>query len=112
MVILCVYLYNRLHIERLHDKYLHIGELRSQVYVDYDTSLSELGKFYSDSEKFDSAIDLNETRLKLVDENFLDTSKSRDIKLQALFNLAQLFAKKQKVKCSSLYSSEKKPSQI
>lgn len=100
--------------ERLHDEYsslrpshndlvnrnsggLQINQLKEQVYVDYDTSLAQLGHFYSESEKYDTAIDLNQTRLKLIDQTGLETEKSREIKLQALFNLALLFAKKQKV---------------
>ena len=102
--------------ERLHDEYssprldqndlvnrnsggggLQINQLKEQVYVDYDTSLAQLGHFYSESEKYDTAIDLNQTRLKLIDQTGLKTEKSREIKLQALFNLALLFAKKQKV---------------
>lgn len=93
--------------ERLHNEYARLesakdsskdGQLKEQVYVDYDTSLAELGDFYSESERFDHAIDLNETRLKLIDRaEAINSPKSREIKLQALFNLARLFAKKQKV---------------
>lgn len=94
--------------ERLHNEYARLesakkdasndGQLKEQVYVDYDTSLAELGDFYSESERFDHAIDLNETRLKLIDQAAaINSPKSREIKLHALFNLARLFAKKQKV---------------
>lgn len=81
-----------------------LKDLKEQIYVDYDTSLEELGKYYVENGKFDNAIELNETRLKLIDMNVLSEKRARNIKLQSFFNLARIFAIKQKVVILSLSS--------
>ena len=81
-----------------------LKDLKEQIYVDYDTSLEELGKYYVENGKLDNAIELNETRLKLIDMNVLSEKRARNIKLQSFFNLARIFAIKQKVVILSLSS--------